>query len=104
MNPRNATQRDLGPVRIRLVTDFSNVEFEKQTNYRIIVEGWAKHRHGRIRRAFERAFDHDERRRLSNWHVKLRRWHLQTGTPDRVDCPPADLQLLRKAANFFGAL
>ena len=79
-------------------------EFARTFPYAVIVEMWDKTKYGRVRREWQKQFSEAARKLISTWHTKFRKWHLQTGMPERVAIRPTTMELLRKALNFFATV
>lgn len=86
---------------LTLAPVFSGESFLKAVCYPVIVEGWEKAKCGRQRRRYLAEFTEAERNLLGRYHHKFYRWHLVTGTPQRVLLRLQTLHLLQRAVNFF---
>lgn len=77
-------------------------KFTSIINYPVIVESYEKvTRSFSGKRAYKAEFSEDERRLLSYWHTRFRKWYLETGTPKRVVMKTKTMDLLRRAVQFF---
>lgn len=90
------------PVQCALV--FDGDYFRRQVCYSVIVEMWNKAKSGRQRRLYLQEFTEAERKKIATYYARFYRWHLVTGTPDKVSCRLDTLQLLQRAVNFFGSI
>lgn len=90
---------------ITLMPIFSGVAFLQLVQYPIIVEMWDKivgrETGGRRKRAWLTQFSEADRRLLSHWHQRFYRWHLVTGTPQRIIMRLSTLEVLQRAVHFF---
>lgn len=89
---------------VRLKTQFSGEFFQSQVAYPVILEGWDRKDHGRVKRAYEMEFNKEERKQLDKYYPTLYRWYFVQGTPRTVEITLHDLDLLKRAANFFGTI
>lgn len=92
---------DLADRPVQVVTIFSGEAFLKLVNYPVIVEGWSKQKHGRVKREWLRQFSQAERNTIGRYHGRFYRWHMISGVPQHVSCKPRTLELLRRAVDFF---
>lgn len=97
-----ADMQDIPPLELKCV--WSQEQFLEICDYRVIVEMFERSTHGRGKRLYEATFNEDERRIIHAHHKKFRQWHLQCGTPGRIAMDPDVLDVLQRAANFFGTL
>lgn len=99
------TQLDETPNRsFSLLPVFSGEAFRQAVQYPIIVEMWEKRLYGRVKRAWLATFTEKERNKISRYHAKFHRWHLVTGTPEKVSCQLKTLELLKRAVHFFATV
>jgi hypothetical protein len=91
-----------------LLPVFTGEAFARLVQYPIIVEMWdkiaGKNAGGRRKRAYLAEFDEGQRRLISYWYTRFYRWHLTTGTPQRVVMRLATLQLIQRAVHFFATV
>ena len=90
--------------RVALRIDLRGDVFRQRFAYPVIVELWDTKNSGSRKRNWLKTFTEAERKRIAAWHTKFRKWHLQTGTPDRVLMDTATFGLLERALNFFGTM
>jgi hypothetical protein len=83
---------------------FTGRAFLDVVNYPVIVEMWEKVKYGRHRRRWLAEFTQAERNKIACYHGRFYRWHLVSGTPDRVACRLSTLQLLQRAVAFFATI
>ena len=68
----------------------------------VIVEGYDKKQHGRVKRRWLTEFTDAERKIVSAWYARLYTYYLRSGIPNTgVRMSLTTLTTLRKAANFF---
>jgi len=89
---------------VTLTTILTGTLFLRAVNYPVVVEMYDKAKCGRKRVAYHKEFTDAEREVISRWHTRFRKWHLVSGTPERIAVRPKTLALLQRAANFFGSL
>ena len=71
----------------------------------VIVEGWDKRNFGRGQRQYRATFTEAERAKLSKLYPMLYDWNMRSGLPQSHIFHTDDtIQLLQRAANFFGGL
>lgn len=71
----------------------------------VIVEAWERRLFGRGKRAWLAEFTEEERRLVSDWQGRIRKWMLQTGLPQEgAEMAPRTLDLLNRAANLFAGI
>lgn len=87
-----------------LLPVFSGAAFLRHVNYPVIVEMWEKRKAGRVRRRWEAEFTPAERNSIARQYAKFYRWHLVTGTPEKVSLQLRTLQLLQRAVAFFATV
>lgn len=87
-----------------LSPNLSGEFFKRLVPFGVIVEMWDKRNQGRVGRAYRAEFTEGERKLLGTWQAKFYRWHLVSGTPERVSLRPKTLELLRRAVNFFATV
>lgn len=78
--------------------------FHSLVQYGVIVEMWDKKKSGRVKRAYLQEFDEAERKLLSRWQQMFYRWHMHSGTPQRISMRLGSLELLQRAVNFFATI
>lgn len=84
-------------------------EFVRENlQYPIVVEMWDKvvgrSAGGRMKRAWLSQFTEPERKIISRYHTVFYRWHLVTGTPERIAMRLNTWELLKRAVNFFATI
>lgn len=89
---------------VQLLLVLSGQQFRQTVAYPVMVEMWERIKYGRQRRLWQTEFTEAERRKIASYRGRFYRWHLVSGTPDRVSCRPSTLDLLVRAINFFSQL
>ena len=79
-------------------------KFTQLVCYPVIVEMWEKKNGGRVKRQWLKTFDKSERRKIACYYSAFYKWHLVTGPPRTVMMKISTLDLLQRAANFFGTI
>lgn len=75
----------------------------KELKLGIILLGWDKRRSGEVKRKWLLAFNAEERRRLSEYIVKIRTWETEVGYPEQYRFISLDnLAMIKRAVRFFG--
>ena len=90
------------PVTIK--TEFSGEFFQSQVAFPVILEGWDRRNQGQTGRAYITEFSDEERKRLEEYYPIFYRWYFVQGTPQKVTINLRDMDLLKRAANFFGTI
>lgn len=70
----------------------------------VIVEGWDKRLHGRVKRAWLAQFSEQERRTAKKIYDTAYRWYLVKGIPQEYMMRSKTLELIYKLTNFFGGI
>lgn len=89
---------------IRLMLFLSGEKLQSLVFYPVIVEMWEKKKDGSRKRKWEATFSTKERDKISRYYAKFYRWYFVSGTPQKVCIAPMTIELLMRAANFFGTL
>jgi len=92
-----------------LVLRFERDEIPTTFQYGVMVEMWDKvvgsGSCGSKRRKYHAEFTEAERKIISSWHAKFRKWHLVSGLPDHVYFrKTGTVDLLRRAIHFFATM
>ena len=89
---------------LALVPVMTGAFFNQLIEPMVIVMGLDKPPVGRVKRAYHEQFSDAERRLIARTTTnKLRPWCLVRGLPRRIVMRPATIQLLQRAAAFFGS-
>ncbi len=70
----------------------------------IIVEMWNKKKEGRVKRAWLKEFNEQERKAAARLYPQFYQWHLVTGLPRTRIFMPHTLSLVRRVVHFFGTI
>ena len=89
---------------VKMMPVFSGDNFQSIIPFPVIVEMWEKKNSGRVKREWVKQFTENERKKLAYYYQRFYRWHLVTGTPDKIVVKLSNIQLLQRACNFFGTI
>lgn len=71
----------------------------------VIVETYDHKKYGKGKREYLAQFNEQERKVISKWYLRLYAFHLRTGIPAvGVLMSMRDLEILRRASNFFATI
>lgn len=83
---------------------YSREEINTDIPYAVIVENWDKRLTGSGKRKYEKAFTLKERMSIGMYYPRFYKWHLINGTPDSCTFVLRNVELLKRAGNFFASI
>jgi len=89
---------------MELAVRYSRDEINAEIPYAIIVENWDKRLFGKGKRLYDQTFTLREKMSIGGYYTKFYKWYLVKGVPPHSTFVVRNVELLKRAGDFFANL
>lgn len=89
---------------MEVAVKYSREEINMEIPYGVIVENWDKRLFGKGKRRYNEEFTHREIMSISAYYSRFYKWYLVKGVPAHSTFLIRNIELLKRAGNFFASL
>lgn len=89
---------------MEIAVRYSREEINAEIPYAVIVENWDKHLFGRGKRLYDKTFTLKEKMSIGSYYTRFYKWYLVKGVPPYCTFIVRNVELLKRAGNFFACI
>ena len=93
-----------GDIIMEAAIKYTRDEINYEIPFPVIVENWEKRLTGKGKRAYHETFTPKERKSIGMYYPRFYKWYLVKGVPKDCIFLLRNIELLKRAGNFFACI